>query len=302
MSMLIVNSPEKMGPTQTKERNFNTISPSAKSLLLMKGYTDIPFARRAAELLSFPHEYIPDFEKKDMTFWARTVHFENRYRSIDNLLAGIPVTNVLELSSGYSFRGLEYAKKPGIYYIDTDLPEVISRKKKLIEKLRDEGVLTEGKLELRALNCLDEPAFTEITDCFPDGEIVIINEGLLMYLDMQEKERLCTIIRKNLLQRGGYWITADIYLKTKQMSDLKIDDTTKEFFLLHKLEENKFNSFDEARDFFRRMGFLIDKEAEVKRSELSSMKYFIKSLTLKQLSKFRKTGKINTTWRLKVAG
>jgi hypothetical protein len=30
-------------------RNFNTISPSAKSLLLMKGLTNIPFARQAAE-------------------------------------------------------------------------------------------------------------------------------------------------------------------------------------------------------------------------------------------------------------
>ena len=56
-------------------RNFSTISPSAKSLLLMKGYTDIPFARQTAELLTYPEKYQPDFDKNDMTFWARTLHF-----------------------------------------------------------------------------------------------------------------------------------------------------------------------------------------------------------------------------------
>ena len=97
-------------------RNFNTISPSAKSLLLMKGYTNIPFARQAAELIVFPKKYIPDFSNNDMTFWARVVHFENRYRSIDQSLADLSVKNILELSSGFSFRGLETTRQEGFYY------------------------------------------------------------------------------------------------------------------------------------------------------------------------------------------
>jgi len=60
-------------------RNYNTISPSAKSLLLMKGHTNIPFARETAELIKYPEKFNPDFSKKDMTFWARVVHFENRH-------------------------------------------------------------------------------------------------------------------------------------------------------------------------------------------------------------------------------
>lgn len=32
-------------------RDFNSISPSAKSLILMKGYTNIPFARQIAEII-----------------------------------------------------------------------------------------------------------------------------------------------------------------------------------------------------------------------------------------------------------
>jgi O-methyltransferase involved in polyketide biosynthesis len=292
----------KMGLNDFSNRNFNSISPSAKSLLLLKGHTNIPFARQTAELLVSPDKYSRDFDNRDMTFWARIVHFENRYRSIDKLLEDLPIKNILELSSGFSFRGLVTTQRRGFYYIDTDLPDVIDIKKDFIAALRNESLITKGKLELVPLNCLDERQFHEIVNHFPEGEIVIVNEGLLMYLDLKEKENLCNIIRKILKERGGYWITADIYLKAKQEKlNLKIDDKTKDFFLKHNIEDNKFNSFEEAEIFFRRMGFIVDKEAVTKHSQLSSIKYFLKSVTIRQLFKIHKTGKIQTTWRLHVA-
>ncbi|MDR3715026.1 MAG: hypothetical protein P4L51_19605 [Puia sp.] len=73
------------------DRNYSTISPSAKSLLLMKGFTNIPFARQAAELISYPEKYIPDPDSKDFGFWARAAHFESRYLSIDQLLTPLTV-------------------------------------------------------------------------------------------------------------------------------------------------------------------------------------------------------------------
>lgn len=283
-------------------RNFNSISPSAKSLLLLKGHTNIPYARQTAELLLSPHKYIPDFSNRDMAFWARVVHFENRYWSIDQLLADLSIKNILELSSGFSFRSLETIQKRGVYYIDTDLPDVINLKKDFMNALRSHKSETKGELELTSLNCLDKQQFTEIAGHFPVGEIAIVNEGLLMYLDLHEKENLCSFIHEILKQRGGYWITADIYIKNrKEKFDLKIDSNTNDFFTQHHIEDNKFNSFEEAESFFNSMGFIIDKESEVKSSDLSSMKYFLKSLTLKQLFKLRKAGKIQKTWRLRTA-
>jgi hypothetical protein len=47
------------------------------------------------------------------------------------------------------------------------------------------------------------------------------------------------------------------------------------------------------------MGFVIDKEAKMKYSEMSSFKYMLKSLTLRQLFKLKSAGKIFATWRLK---
>ncbi|MDR3628133.1 MAG: hypothetical protein P4L45_14920 [Ignavibacteriaceae bacterium] len=284
------------------ERNFNTISPSAKSLLLMKGHTNIPFAKQTAELVMLPVKYTPDFNLKDRTFWARVLHFENRYWSINQLLNDLPVKNILELSSGYSFRGLEKIHEGDYHYIDTDLPEMISTKKEFVSALQSNNHNAKGKLELLPLNALDENSFKEIVSRFPAGEVAIVNEGLMMYLDNTEKEKLCSIIHKILMEHGGYWITADIYLKNKMDKlDLKINKGTKEFFEQHKIEDNKFNSFEDAKLFFNKAGFTVDKEAHINSSQLSALKYLRKSISLFQLFKMSRAGKMQSSWRLKVA-
>src|SRR4051812_17239717 len=107
-------------------RNFNTISPSAKALLFTKAHTSIPYALKAAELAAAPEKFSPDYTRTEMMFWGRVLHFENRYLSVSSLLDDLPIKNILELSSGYSFRGLDRVTHKECYYIDTDLPEVIS--------------------------------------------------------------------------------------------------------------------------------------------------------------------------------
>jgi len=213
-------------------RDYSTISPSAKSLLLLKGLTNIPFARKAAGLMLSPEKYEPDFTLKDFAFWARVVHFENRYWSIDQLLADLPIKNILEISSGFSFRGLAATQKDGVHYIDTDLPDVIELKKQFIDALQPDGINPKSKLDILPLNALDEKAFEEIVARFPKGEpIAIVNEGLLMYLSIAEKEKLCSIIHNILDKRGGYWITADIYLKQRaRVTGMEMDDNLARFF------------------------------------------------------------------------
>ena len=285
------------------ERNYNTISPSARSLLLMKGMTPIPYARQAAELMLYPEQYIPDYSSTDFGFWARLTHFENRYWSIDQLLEELPITNILELSSGFSFRGLNAVKQRNVHYIDTDLPDLIATKSNFLTALQQGDFETKGKLETFPLNALDEEQFMNLVNRFPPGEIAIVNEGLLMYLGVEEKEQLFSIIHKVLKERGGYWITADIYVK--KLSDpaelLITDDKLDEFFIQHRIEDNKFDSFDAAKDIFRKAGFVIDKEAVIDYEKTIGIGYLFKYATLEQLAKGRKAGKVSATWRLKVA-
>lgn len=287
---------------QNNERNFDTISPSAKSLLLLKGLTTIPFAKEAAKLISLPDKYEPDLNKGESGYWARVFHFEMRYWSINNLLSDLATNNILELSSGYSFRGLHSVLHQDIHYIDTDLKDVIKTKTHLVSGLvPDYETHAKGKLELIALNALDDRQFKETISHFSAGDITIVNEGLLMYLNREEKKILCNNIRNTLKERDGYWITADVYVKQKDVPELKIDDKLQQFFKEHNIEENKFESFEDAKTFFEGEGFVVDKEAALDFAQATSLPYLLASMTEEQKMRLQNTNKIQATWRLKLA-
>src|ERR1041385_1620049 len=88
-------------------RDFSTISPSAYSLLVMRAQTGLPFARKAAEIALGAEGVAAETARLSAIPGAelRRRHFEERYRSIDALLAEAGATRVLELAAGLSFRG-----------------------------------------------------------------------------------------------------------------------------------------------------------------------------------------------------
>jgi len=291
-----------MEETNQVERNYASISPSAKALLLMKGFTNIPFARQAAEMMTVPEKFAPDYEKESFVFCIRVAHMEMRYLSIDQLFSDQPLKNIIELSSGFSFRSLAMAIQQDVHYIDTDLPEVIEKKKGLMLELQRELPEPKGKLELLPLNALDEVNFTTAINLFPEGPVAIINEGLLMYLGLKEKEQVCSIIHKTLTQRGGYWITADIYIKTPPPpEEFKMDDDFQKFLDEQRIDDNKFDSFEDAEEFFKGRGFVIDREAEIDYHTSSALPYIINKMPAILQQSTAQPLKIQTTWRLKIA-
>lgn len=285
------------------EKDFSSISPSAASLILMKGHTSIPFARRAAELISYPKPFVPDFENRDLLYWSRVLHFESRYRAIDALLGELEVDNVLELSSGYSFRGLDRSAVRKGLYIDSDLPEVIEKKRAMLEAIgAREGP---GRLELLPLNALEEGALGAAAERFPPGPIAVVNEGLLMYLDPEEKARLARGIRGLLEARGGWWITSDVYIRVPvpaapatSKGGAKDDD---DFRQRHRVEENKFASFEEARAFFESAGFTVDREEDPDPRSLSAFPYLAACLDPAAPRPSGRGGRMQSTWRLRLA-
>jgi O-methyltransferase involved in polyketide biosynthesis len=281
-----------------QSRNYNTISPSARVLLLMKAHTTIPFAREAATLILAPEPFEQDFTTPRPGFWIRVMHFEARYWSINQLLPD-DVSNILELSSGFSLRGLALATDRPVYYIDTDLPDLIATKQPLVDALA--GPLR-GHYELRPLNALDTTTFNNIMNEFPAGPITIVNEGLLVYLGIEEKRQLCRQIRSALSERGGYWITADIYLNRDLPEDPELSkgDSFREFLEQHNVKANMFSSFEEAESFFASEGLVIDKEFEPDYMSLTSLPHFLASASPELLQRIRTNfqGKMHTTWRL----
>lgn len=281
---------------------FDSISPSAKSLLLTKALTTIPFAKEAAGLIwgvksiQYAQERL-----SSIGFLLRLIHFEKRYWSVDNALAEIGIKNMLEFSSGFSFRGLSMCKDPGVCYIDTDLPQIIESKKIIVQELTKKFCnYPTDNLFLQALNILDEDAFAEIFDRFSTDPIAIVNEGLLVYLDEGQKRKLCAIIHNLLSKRSGCWITADIYIKKETQNEV-IEDFYDErgirFLAEHNIEENKFESFKEAEVFFKSCGFDIYKKIETTTVQLSSIR-LLKNIPNLNLGDIKGRKKVRETWIL----
>jgi O-methyltransferase involved in polyketide biosynthesis len=281
------------------EKDFTSVSPSAWLLLLMKAETSIPYAREAVKWLPQPENVLHLSKEKDLIYWARVLHFEERYQSISILLDEVKPNNILELSSGYSFRGLDMTEKNNrLHYIDTDLPDIIYSKKPIIDKLRHHSGNNLSDYELMPLNVMDKQAFEKIVGKFGDGPVTIVNEGLLMYLNRLEKETLCHYIRQALEQRGGYWITADIYYRHQSEEAKQAGDSFDEFLEKHRAWENMFIDEADAKQFFESMEFKIDRISEPDFKTLSAYPQFMNFLTEEQLAIMNKVPKLRETWQL----
>jgi O-methyltransferase involved in polyketide biosynthesis len=284
-----------------EQKDYSSISPSAKSLLLMKGYTNIPYARETAAMMKGSEVFDLSFDEQDFWFWIRVMHFESRYWSIDQLLREVKGGNILELSSGYSFRGLDLcARDANVHYIDTDLPEVVAVKRDMMTRL-GLGKDLQGRLELLPLNAMDPAAFSVVVGQFESGPVTIVNEGLLMYLNLKEKIRLCKTIRQALGQHGGCWITADIYVRrsAKTIASLPQTDSEKAFFEQHHIEENKFDDYEAARAFFQAQGFELVREAAPDYEKLSVMPRLLQVLPEEARNSKEPPPRIQATWMLR---
>lgn len=236
-------------------RDFSTISPSARALLLVKSQTTLPYARATAELL-FGTEAVAKAGSDaaaSPAILGRQRHFELRARSIDEALRMRNATRVLELAAGLSMRGLATAEQDGMVYVDTDLPEMAATKAALITQLHPATL--GGELRVQALDALDATAFRAMVGTIPSGMLAIVHEGLLMYLSDEEKARLASHVRTALLERGGWWMTADVYVRGPTHVHRAAE--TQRFLDQHKVEENKFTSFAAAASFFEAQGFTV---------------------------------------------
>jgi O-methyltransferase involved in polyketide biosynthesis len=236
----------------TSPRDYSSISPSAKSILLLKAGTALPYARQAAELLFGP-EALAALHDSSPYAAARRAHFDERARSLDEALRQETSTIILELAAGLSFRGLAMVEARGVTYLDTDLPGMSALKAELIPRLPHAPRV--GTLRVEPLNALDAEAFRSKVASLPPGPISVIHEGLMMYLGPEEKARLATSVREALLERGGAWITADVYVRAP--TRFAEDERSAKFRADHRIEENKFAGWAEAQAFFESNGFEI---------------------------------------------
>ena len=182
---------------------------------------------------------------------------------------------IIDLPCGYSTRCFKVADN-GQKYIGMDLPIVIDEINYMTSK-----VVTEKQKPLISFHAVDATNYESMRQVLNDvkGEICIITEGLIPYLNDSELISMCQAIHKLLSEFGGCWITADgggnsdIYPLT--LGVMYQGDKEKMSMIMKGIISNMANvqshtntfaanKFEKAKEFLEKQGFLIQEESVTK--------------------------------------
>ena len=198
--------------------NFKNISLTARLTAYMRQYSDIPFAKDVANRLRAEEAFEELFRDNELSpkdlLWHAPI-LEVRYKSVTETIRKLRATQVLELASGFSLRGLAVTQDPKVTYVESDLEELTEEKASLIADLRRQYRLAEhGNLHLVTADALDRSQLRSAAKHFRrDQPIAVVNEGLLQYLSANEMATVARNIRDLLMEFDGLWITPDFSLK-----------------------------------------------------------------------------------------
>jgi O-methyltransferase involved in polyketide biosynthesis len=243
--------------------SYDKISQTAILTAYPRIFTDIPFSK----------EIFEEFEKRrkeknlgeislDLKVPKLAPELEARYKLVDKLLKQNQTTQILEIASGFSARGIEWAKNPNIEYVEVELAGLLEEKEEIIKKI----IEIPENLHLKEGNALSLEDLRDATRFFKkEKRIAVVHEGLLRYLNFEEKALVAKNVHSFLEEFGGVWITPDITLKkllevqeestmpgkNKQIAEL----TGKE------IDQNRFENEEAAQEFFKSFGFEIERHS-----------------------------------------
>jgi O-methyltransferase involved in polyketide biosynthesis len=223
---------------------------------------DIPYAREVAALLHAQEAFERLLQDSQMSpldlLWYAPI-FEVRYKSVAAAIRKCGATQVLELASGVSLRGLAMTQETNLIYVDTDLEELTQEKAALIDELRRRhGLQPNGNLHLATANALERDQLQAAAKPFlRDRPIAVVNEGLFQYLSESEMETVAGNIRDLLAQYGGVWITPDFSLREDAVD---VSEQQRRFRAIvaaatdRKLYSHTFDDNAQLQAFFDRLG------------------------------------------------
>lgn len=235
-----------------EDKEYESIIPTAILTAYPRTLTDIPYAK----------EMFDELKKKaisvDLMLDKLAPEIEARYKLIDKLLKGTSITQILELASGYSTRGLDFTLNKNATYVELELKEVVDKKKRFINKIMQ----TPNDLHIIQGNALNYNDFTKCITFFKkEQEVAVIDEGLLRYLDFEEKRIVAENVYKLLSQYGGVWITCDVTPKNfiinqdKNMPNLNKNITD---ISVRNNANWRFEDEDHVKKFFTEIGFSVE--------------------------------------------
>ncbi|MBI4836799.1 MAG: class I SAM-dependent methyltransferase [Candidatus Portnoybacteria bacterium] len=278
------------------------ICPTAKLIALMRAIADIPYCRELAELMDAKRTADEIFGEKSLRIAAAMAPImELRYHSISALVEKCGIKNILEIAAGFSPRGLAMTKRnPTIHYVESDLRMVLEEKKELVHQIMTLGQDKPENLCFCAADALDRWQLFEVAKNFSAGPIVIVTEGLLLYLSREEKEIMTSNIGHLLKKFGGVWITTDVSLKKRFGSLNEANDIKAGLEKIAQLTgrgfaDNAFADETEANKFFAGLGFetkALNQISLVGENNLKSLKLNLSPDCRRVLSPLLQTAKV----------
>lgn len=246
---------------------FREIIPTAILTAYPRTFSDIPYSQQIFDELVRYHGKID----KNLIVDRLAIELEARSKLIDKLLTSTGSTQVLELASGFSSRGIIFTQKPNTQYVELDLPDLTTIKQEILGNISP----IPNNLHIVGGNALRNSDFKKASDYFDiNKQVVVVNEGLLRYLTFDEKAVVATNIRKILEKFGGVWISGDGATKSfrdNQNKNIPSSNTTLMNITKRNDIGNAFNNQEHFKDFFDKLGFTLEFHdyTEVQ-SELSS--------------------------------
>jgi O-methyltransferase involved in polyketide biosynthesis len=242
------------------------ISITAKLTAYLRGFSDIPFAAEAAELVHARAAFdqlLRDghLSPDDLTWYAPIL--EARSKSIDETIRRSGVCQVLELAGELSLRGLAMSAIPNLRYVETDLPEMIAEKTALIAEIVARHRLPPREnLRLIAADALDLAQLLAAASTLHAGQpVAIVHEGLLQYLTATETETVARHVHQLLEKHGGVWITPDFAIKADaenvSAQQLRFRRTVAAA-AGRTMYNNAFNDTEHVIAYFANLGFQVE--------------------------------------------
>lgn len=236
------------------DSKFNEVIPTAILTAYPRTFSDIPYSQEIFDELLRHHKEIDESLMVDRI----AVELEARSKLVDKLIGTTGTTQVLELASGFSSRGLIFAQKPNTQYVELDLPDLTRVKEKIISNI----AVIPSNLHVIGGNALRESDFKKASDYFDsDKQVVVVNEGLLRYLTFDEKATVAKNIRGVLKKFGGVWISGDgatRSFRNSQDKNVPSVNTTLMNTTNRNSIGNAFESQDHFRTFFDELGFTVE--------------------------------------------
>lgn len=229
---------------------MNRVSETALTVARQRAFAEIDGAKEIYDQLT---ERTGSFGE-DISLRSTPI-IEARTRLLDRLVGEENVEQVIELAAGFSPRARTMLNGGTAVrtYVEVELSGVAS--------IREGQMRNVSGFHLVAGDVTEKSDLNKALEFVDSNPVALINEGLLRYLNFDQKRIVASWAHEMLTRYGGVWVTSDISQLSvicEEQTDLNEYKVNFRNATGHELENVVFEDIEHARKFFSNIGFGIE--------------------------------------------